>query len=50
MPKIEIVEYDLTSPGRNPESTDVAYIPGFVDVANNFDASDYDNVLPINGI
>ena len=48
MPKIEIVEYDLTSPGRNPESTDVAYIPGFVDVANNFDASDYDNVLPIN--
>lgn len=48
MPKIEIVEYDLTSPGRNPDSTDVAYIPGFVDVKNNFEASKYGNALPMN--
>lgn len=48
MPKIEIVEQDLTSPGTFSENTDVAYIPGFVDVANNFDAADYDQVLPIN--
>lgn len=36
MPKIEIVEYDLTSPGSAVEDTDVVYIPGFVDVNTNF--------------
>lgn len=44
MPKIEIVEYDLTSPGTNAESLDVAYVPGFVDVMNNFDK--YSDALP----
>lgn len=48
MPKIEIVEYDLTSPGRNAESNDIAYIPGFVDVKNNFTTQGYENVLAIN--
>lgn len=46
MPKIEIVEYDLTSPGANAESLDVAYVPGFVDVMANFD--DYSDALPVN--
>lgn len=31
MPKIVITEQDLTSPGVLAESTDVVYIPGFVD-------------------
>lgn len=48
MPKIEIVEHDLTSPGRNSESTDIAYIPGFVDVTNNFTKQEYKNVIGIN--
>lgn len=32
MPKIVITEQDLTKPGVVSESTDVVYIPGFVDV------------------
>mgnify|MGYP002520951177 CR=1 FL=1 len=48
MPKIEIVEQDLTSPGTFSENTDVAYIPGFVDVKNNFNNADYKNALPLN--
>lgn len=51
MPKIEIVEYDLTTPGGAAESTDVVYIPGFVDVKANFDANtdgEYENALKIN--
>lgn len=48
MPKIEITEYDLTSPGNNAENTDVAYIPGFVDVKNNFNTQEYANVLALN--
>lgn len=43
MPKIVITEQDLTRPGSNTENTDVAYIPGFVDVENNF--SDYSKAL-----
>lgn len=31
MPKIEILEKDLTTPGVVSESTDIVYIPGFVD-------------------
>lgn len=31
MPKIEIIEIDETTPGPLAESTDVVYIPGFVD-------------------
>lgn len=30
MPKIEITELDLTTPGGSAESTDIVYIPGFV--------------------
>lgn len=33
MPKIVINEQDLTSPGVLAESTDVVYIPGFVDIS-----------------
>jgi hypothetical protein len=33
MPKIEILEKDLTTPGVVSESTDIIYIPGFVDTA-----------------
>ena len=32
MPKIEIRELDLTTPGSVIESTDVVFIPGFVDI------------------
>jgi hypothetical protein len=32
MPKIEINELDLTTPGVASESTDVVYIPGFVNI------------------
>lgn len=32
MPKIEITELDLTTPGSVMESTDVVFIPGFVDI------------------
>lgn len=48
MPKIVIDELDLTSPGRNAQSTDIVYIPGFVDVKNNFLSTDYKNALPMN--
>lgn len=34
MPKIVIEEIDQTSPGIIDESTDVVYIPGFVDIKN----------------
>lgn len=33
MPKIEITEIDNTSPGSLMESTDVVFIPGFVDIS-----------------
>ena len=46
MPKIEIVEYDQTLPGKNADSTDVVYIPGFVDVQSNF--QDPSKALPMN--
>lgn len=41
MPKIVINEIDLTSPGVIDESTDVVYIPGFVNVDENINPSLY---------
>ena len=32
MPKINITEIDLTTPGVASESTDIVYVPGFVDI------------------
>lgn len=34
MPKIEIREYDLTSPGRVVQDNEIVYIPGLVNTAN----------------
>lgn len=48
MPKIIIDEYDLTSPGNNPDSTDVVYVPGFVDVTTNFNSDTIDDALEQN--
>jgi hypothetical protein len=35
MPKIEILEKDLTTPGVVSDSTDVVYVPGFVDTTQS---------------
>lgn len=43
MPKIEITEQDLTSPGVVNESTDVVYIPGFVNLDETINADLYVN-------
>ena len=42
MPKIVITEVDNTSPGIIDESTDVVYIPGFVNVDRTINSGLYD--------
>lgn len=43
MPKIVITEQDLTSPGVIDESTDVVYIPGFVNLDRSINSNLYED-------
>ena len=46
MPKIEITERDLTSPGIISESTDIVFIPGFVNTDSDNLQGNSENILP----